>query len=322
MNTTVATPQSRHLPDTDPVFKESPVCLGYKIEYKSEFRNVRGESVFYTSGAEPSLIRPVTKPRLRILHTKTRGCFTAHPLGLNINEITGEININASNSGMRYTIEFTPHGKTCVARTHIVISGISYEGGIFSLSNQQGYICQPLFYGDKQNSEEVPSRKIPSGRFGFIPDNQKPTGDLQGLSIDPQTGEINVGETVKSGGLGFRRGEDLPQNGTCKEFSVFYQLNLDDSRKSMLQKTSVHVHFFDTVDQIPEDLLKRLQFQQFFIHRNTFALPLLLGMSLTSMADSPWTALGALVLTLSTMLWANVSGKTTSTRPPEIIITT
>jgi hypothetical protein len=320
MNTTIATPQKQPTRNTDPVFKESPLCLGYRLDYKSEFRNARGEPVFYTSGDQPYLIRPVVRPRLRLFHTKPRGCFAAYPLGLDIDQNTGEININASNSGMRYTIEFTPHGKSCVARTHVVISGIAYEGGVFSLSNDQEYICRPLFYGDRQNSDGVPSRIIPAGKFGFIPDNEKPTGDLKGLIIDPQTGEINIAETVKSGGLGFRRGEDFPENGTCKEFSVFYQLNLDDSRKSMQQKTSVRVHFFDTREDIPEDLLKRLNIQQHFIHKNALPLPLLLATSLSIFPESPWSAVAFLLAALSSLLFLNLTD-TTSSRPSETVIT-
>jgi hypothetical protein len=235
------------------LWEDAPPCTGYRIRYRSETVNKYNEPVFYTT-EEPYLVSPDLQP-------KGDGCFSANPRGLNIDAATGEIDVNNSHTGIRYKVDFMPCGKPCTAQTTVVIGGIGYEGGIFSLSSPDELTSKPYYYGSNRE-EEVPTWNVPPGRFGYIPEGVKPTADLLGLNINEETGAIDLRSTVKNGGLGYRGGnQGFPENGTSKEFKVYYRLNTKD-RESRLGYTTLRIHFYDSEDLIPEELLARIRQQK------------------------------------------------------------
>jgi hypothetical protein len=294
------------------LWEDAPPCSGYSIRYRSETVNKNKEPVFYTR-EEPYLVPPVLRPRVA-------GCFSSNPGGLNLDPRTGEIDINNSDTGIRYKVDFMPCGKPCTAQTSVVIGGIGYEGGVFSLSSNEALVSNPFYYGSNKG-EEVPSRRVPPGRFGYIPEGVKPTANLLGLKIDEKTGMIDLKATIKNGGLGFRGGDQgLPENGSSKEFKVYYRLDTTD-RESRLSHTTLRIHYFDTVDLIPEELLARITQQKNSIHWQSFTLPLMLGSPFTWFSDAPWDILMALGAALSSLLLLNTHKSDNPLRPPEHCVT-
>jgi hypothetical protein len=312
--------RNRYSLNSDRLWEPAPLCKGYKIRYKSKWKNAEGDPVFYKKGNEPLLVAPLTRPQVH-------GCYSAYPGGLDIDKDTGEIDINNSNTGIRYVVEFTPCGQQCAARTTVIIGGVFWQGSLTSLSSNEPLISVPYYFGHEPN-QEVPSRKAPASRYGYIPENVKPTANLKGLFINPDTGEIDLKATIKSGALGFRREEELPVNGSSKDFKVYYQLDIPQSRE-VLNYSTLRIHFFDHEEDIPEELLARIRqqnnsiFTQGKVGREILTkalpLPLLLGIPLVGVSDSPWEALAALLATLTSFLFLNAASDQ-PLRPPEHVI--
>jgi hypothetical protein len=298
--------------ESERLWEDPAPCKGYRIRYRSETVNKFKEPVFYTKN-DPYQVSPILRP-------KVHGCFSAKPGGLKINPATGEIDINNSDTGIRYKVDFMPCGKSCTAQTTVVIGGIGYEGGVFSLSSTAELTSRPYYYGSNKE-EDVPTWNVPPGRFGYVPENVKRTADLQGLRINEQTGTIDLRDTIKSGGLGYRSGDQgLPENGTSKEFKVYYRLDTPD-RESRLSHTTIRIHFFETEDLIPEELLARIKQQKGSIHWQGFTLPLMLGTPFTWCSDAPWDLLAVLAAGLTSLLLLNTQQSNNPLRPPEHCVT-
>ncbi|QMU29982.1 hypothetical protein [Adhaeribacter radiodurans] len=323
--------KTRYNRDSDRLWEESPSCSEYRIEYiiayKSKYLNAYKEPVFYKKQEEPNRVAPK-------ISSDGPGFFHAYPGGLNIDPRTGEIDINDSDAGVRYTVEFSPCGRDCVARTHVVISGVGYEGGIFSLTETpaDALFINPFYFGSTSPDEEirsdkVPARPAPSGEYGINPEpNQKPTADLIGLILDPKSGTIDLRKTIESGALGFRQITDnpndrFPQNGVSKDFTIYYRL-FSGPGKEVLNKTNVRIHFFDAEDDIPEELKVRMRQQSNSIFRQSLPLPLLLGIALSSLPDTSWEILTTLLTVLSSFLFLMARAKESNSPliPPEICI--
>jgi hypothetical protein len=302
---------SRYSLDSERLWEDTPTCNAFRIRYRSESLNKNKEPVFFTR-AEPYLVSPVRRVKLP-------GCFSAHPGGLNIDPATGEIDINQSDTGTRYQVNFMPCGHTCTAKAAVVIAGIGYEGGVFSLSSPEELASRPYYYGDNPR-EEVPTRNVPPGRFGYIPDNVKPTANLLGLKINEQTGAIDLRDTIRSGALGFRRDQEFPENGASKEFKVYYRLQ-PAAREEQSGHTTLRIHFYDSADLIPEELLARIKQQKGSLYWQGFALPLVLGTPYTWFSDSPWEVLVAAAAALTSLLFLTTRESNNPLRPPEHCVT-
>lgn len=319
----------RYSRKSDKLWEEGPQCSNTKVKfnfaYKSRYQNAYGEPVFYIKKEEPNRIFPVTSGRMP-------GFYNAYPGGLNIDPQTGEIDINDSNAGARYTVEFTPCGANCVVRTQVVISGIGFEGGVFSLSSPGDLNIRPFYFGstspeEEFPSQEVPSRRTPSGEFGLNPEpNQKPTADLVGLALDRKSASIDLRETIKSGALGFRRNPDgtcdeFPVNGASKDFTIYYRLAKGPGQ-DVLHKTKVRVHFFDTEADMPEDLKVRIRQQNNSIFRRSLPLAMLPAMSWAFVSDSPWDLLPGLFATISSFLFLMSKARESNDplTPPEVCV--
>jgi hypothetical protein len=312
LNAAVAKSKDRYSMKSERLWEPGILNPNYRIRYRSEWTNKNGDPVFYRNGDEPWLVSPVIYP-------KVHGSYRANPGGLNIDENTGQIDVNNSDTGISYEVEFMPCGKRGVARTQVVMAGVSFPGGILSLSSDQPLIARPHYYG--HNPElDVPSEIAPTGRYGYIPENVKPSANLRGLFIDERTGEIDLRKTIASGALGFRQdGTQLPVSGTTKEFRVYYQLDTSPNRE-VLNYTAVRVHFFDTEDDIPDELLARLRQTHNSIFQKMLVLPLVLAMPYAWWTEAPWEALAALMAALSSLLFLNAHESNHPLRPPEQVI--
>lgn len=312
LNAAVGKTKNRYSLKSERLWEPGLVNRRYRIKYRSEWKNKNGDPVFYRNGDEPWLVSPRIYPKMH-------GSYRANPGGLNIDENTGQIDVNNSDTGICYDVEYMPCGKRGVARTRVVMGGVGFTGSISSLSSDQSLIARPHYYGHDPQLD-VPAEKAPPGRYGYVPENVKPSANLRGLFIDERTGEIDLRKTIESGALGFRQdGTRLPANGASKEFRIYYQLETSP-HKEVLNYTTVRVHFFDTEEDIPDELLARLRQTQNSIFQKALALPLMLAMPYAWWSDAPWEALAALLAALSSLLFLNAHESNNPLRPPEQII--
>jgi hypothetical protein len=77
----------------------------------------------------------------------------------------------------------------------------------------------------------------------------------QGLSVSPTNGSINLANSLRHGLFG-----NDPRNGDTKEIPIYYRLG-DGSRQSLL-KSTVIVHYFNTLADVPAYLLIACQTSQ------------------------------------------------------------
>jgi hypothetical protein len=330
-----ATSKAYYSDESERLWEDGPLCPEFKdaeynendiIFYPSDYRNAYNEPVFYQSGQGEYLAKPV-------VNAQEPGFFRAYPGGLNIDPHTGVIDINHSDAGIRYTIEFWPLERACVARTKVVISGIVYMGYSRSISltdprHEDLLILKPYYFGSTAdtNSAKIPAPGAPAGKFGIYP-TKYPTADLVGLAINPDTGEINLRETILGQwALGVAKnpdgtGGEFPANGVSKDFTIYYQLHTGPGT-GVLNKTRLTIHFYNTDRDIPKDLRVRFRQQYYSIYRRSLPLPLLLGMPLTFSSDAPWEALAGLAAALSSFLFLQngASGSNDPMHPREVII--
>jgi hypothetical protein len=310
----------RYSLQSERLWEKGPVNTRFKIKYRSDWQNKNGDPVFYRKGDDPLLVAPVITPKLD-------GCFAAYPGGLNIDPVTGEIDINNSDTGISYEVEFTPCGQQSVAVTTVVIGGVGFQGGISSLSGDAPITSKPHYFSHDR-SRDVPSLAEATGRYGYIPEKVRRTGNLLGLTINERTGEIDIRKTISSGALGFRPEGGFPVNGTSKEFRIYYQLD-DAPNKEVDSFTAVRIHFFDTQDDIPDELLARMRQTRNTIFQKTPgilgqqapALALLLGVPMAWGTDWPGEALAALMAALTSWLFLNAHETNNPLRPPEHVVT-
>jgi len=305
-------PDTHYGKDSDLLWERGKLDPRYKVSYESDWVNRNGEPVFYRRGEEPWIVSPE-------LHSGRPGCFRSNPGGLQIDPATGKIDVNHSDTGIRYEVEFAPCGRKGVARTVVVMGGIGYEGTLSSLSGDQPLMARPHYYGHDPELE-VPSYRVPSGRYGYIPDPVKPTADLKGLAIDERTGEIDLRKTILGGALGYRADGRIPENGASKDFKVYYQAEGSPSREA-LNYTSLRIHFYDTEADVPEDLLVRIRQQHNSIFQQAIGLPLALGLPYAWAGDTPWEVLAGLAAALSGLFLLNIRESNHPLRPPEHVVT-
>lgn len=191
-----------------------------------------GDSIIY--------LQPQTNDYV-IFPTETRpGTYTGFPEGIEIDDITGAINVSKSETGLRYRITHTATDGT-VTSTKIVLSGITFPDKYYHLS-QNDSIAFPVYNAD-------PSRTLPMAGSIFDEGNGANTG---GCSVTTTNGQINLAQSVRNGIFG-----TIPQNDVRKDFEIVYRLN-DGSNKAV-NKLKVRLYYYERMADVPADLLEILQ---------------------------------------------------------------
>lgn len=189
-----------------------------------------------------------------------KGTYVALPVGLVIDPNTGGIDVKKSESGLVYKVGYIAKGSKDTCFTKIIIGGITYVDGIHRLS-QGDTLAVPVYNGDL-NAGPVCGANGMFTDCEFDDDEDDDNGDGlldeppvgSGLNkmkvrVDKKTGVISLRRSVLDGLFGI-----IPVSGRSVTGTMYYRL-ADCSNKD-LRKIEVKITYYNSLSQVPKDLLK------------------------------------------------------------------
>jgi hypothetical protein len=215
------------------------------------------DTIFYVSDSAVNVVRP-TNP--------ATGTYTVFPEGLFIDGITGEIDINKSESGLRYRVSFQPTGSSQVCNWEMIIAGINYEDKIYIL-DQNDTLALPIFDAnrtaiipcdddddddDDEDEDEDEDDDDDSCKFDDDEGTGAPTLASLGIKIGTSSGKINLKKTLENGTFGAS-----PVNGTTVDAKLFYRLN--DASLRARNSLDIRLYYFEKLADVPQSLLDEIE---------------------------------------------------------------
>jgi hypothetical protein len=182
------------------------------------------DSVFYVQNANDYFVNPVIVKK---------GTFSGFPDGLDIDQNTGVINVNKSETGLKYKVSFVPADGADIISSSIIISGINYTDKIYNLSLNDS-IAAPVYNANK-------SLAIP-GANGNIFDASGGCKKV-GITVDPNNGIINLAKTIRNQGI---------DTGSTAEVKLVYKIN--DNSHGAPNGINVKIYFYRTANEVPQYL--------------------------------------------------------------------
>jgi hypothetical protein len=194
-----------------------------------------GDSIFYVKeGEDENVILP--KGNLK-------GKFSGFPEGIEIDELTGAINVDKSETGLRYRITFIPDSSPQdTLSTIVLLSGISYLDKIYYIDKNQN-TANPVYDGRTEN--------VLPGAGGQSVFDEGGGCNGVGVAVNISDGSIDLAKTMSNGVFG-----DVPKNGAQKEVELRYRIS-DKSNKA-LNKLKVKLYYFETTNDITPDLVAEM----------------------------------------------------------------
>jgi hypothetical protein len=189
-----------------------------------------GDSIFYLRSTG-NIVSPLPINRA--------GKFIGFPKGIELDEITGKIDLAESEMGLRYRIMFVPDGSRDTISTKIVLAGINFYDGIYRLS-QGDSIAMPIY-----NAKGVP---YAPGLFGTGLNNSFDDGNgcnSQGCAVSSVNGRINLAKSLRDGAI-------TSNHDSQKEFTYYYKM--DDASGKSLNKLKVKLYYYQKRADIPQYL--------------------------------------------------------------------
>jgi hypothetical protein len=165
------------------------------------------------------------------------GVYSSFPDGLEIDPSTGDINVNKSETGLKYLVTFTPASGD-VKTSYIIISGINYYDKIFNLSAGDS-IAVPVYNANDKIA-------LPNANNSDIFDQNGGCKNA-GIAVDPTNAIINLAKTVRNQGI---------DTGATQEVKLAYRIN--DNSNQALNGLNVKIYFYRTASEIPQYLLDLL----------------------------------------------------------------
>src|ERR1022692_127650 len=89
-----------------------------------------GDSILYLQPSNGDyIVKPINNP--------ASGQYFAWPVGMNINQYTGAIDISRSETGLRYSIGYVKNGTADTCLQTMILAGASYADSIYVLANSE-----------------------------------------------------------------------------------------------------------------------------------------------------------------------------------------
>lgn len=203
------------------------------------------DTVFYINDGASYKILPLQN---------LNGIFSSIPEGLALDSLTGEIDINASETGLRYRVSFSPANSDQSCELDIVISGVNYLDKIYVI-DQQERIAFPVFNGDSSGVSPCPEDDDDDDDDDCKFDEDGPDGtDLSdiGIEVSASTGEIDLEQTILNSAFGIN-----PANGAILDATMYYRLN--DSSLKALNSIAIRLFYFETLTDVPQSLIDEIE---------------------------------------------------------------
>lgn len=211
-------------------------------------------------------IRPGQNYSIAPLNSAT-GKYSSTPDGLALNTDTGVIDVNASETGLKYKISFTPTGSTQVCETFLTIGGVNYLDGVFIINQNQLFVS-PVYNGNPDlllpcpDDDGTGSGSGDDNSCDF--DAENPTGELLedlGFEIDSK-GVIDLEETIDNGTFG-----TIPVNGTILDVEMYYKIN--DESALALNKIPLRFFYYAKLSDVPKEVLDDIEEKRNLINEST-----------------------------------------------------
>lgn len=182
------------------------------------------------------------------------GTFRSLPDGLAIDPKTGEIDINASETGLKYKIILENELQQTACSYTLTIGGINYIDRPFVLG--QGETRITLTYNSSISGVTPCDMEDHQEECHF--DVKGPDGnrisDL-GVAINGRNGVIDLEKTVSSDFFG-----QNPTNGQEIDVEMYYRL--PDESDGALNSISLRFFYFETMGDVPRQLLEEIDERQ------------------------------------------------------------
>jgi hypothetical protein len=194
----------------------------------TDFKLAYGDSTIYLKEqAEDYFVLP---------DQQAEGTYSAFPIGIEIDQRSGAINVSQSETGLRYRVSFTSvQGDNY--QTMILLSGINYTDHFHKLV-QGDSVSTPLYNVDQT---------LPAASFDY--DN---TARNAGLVINRATGAINLKASIRNGLFG-----PNPVNDSRKEVAIKYRIN--DQSRNAANSIKVLFYWYGTMEDVPADVKQLIQ---------------------------------------------------------------
>ena len=213
-----------------------------------------GDSILYVRGDE------ATAYQFKPTNNLGTGTYVAWPAGISIDPKTGIIDASKSEPGSRYNVGFVSASTGDTAYNQVIVDGVTYVDGIYALDSKDS-VLSPYYNTSAVTpwSSEDKAAAFVGGKthtsFFDAPLAGVLSANEQGLAVSATDGSINLANSVRQGLFGSN-----PQNGDTKEIPIYYRLG-DASRHSLL-KSTVIVHYYNTLADVPVALLASCQASQ------------------------------------------------------------
>lgn len=223
-----------------------------------------GDSIFYLRYQPGNyIVSPVSKPA-------GAGYFKAIPLGLQIDSVTGNINVSQSETGIRYKVFYFSMSGVKLDSTKIVVSGIDYMDQIIEIAaTPNTYDTAFPLYNAKRNPP-LPCGDDDEDDDGDIDDDDNAcvfdetdldddgNDDIPGviqdkLLVDIKKGTIDAEASFHAGVFG----SSNPANGITRDFTFYYRLQ--DPSNRALNRITVRLYHYKKRSDIPQWLIQLLQ---------------------------------------------------------------
>jgi hypothetical protein len=189
-----------------------------------------GDSILYQQNQATDYIVTPVKSTLA-------GVYTGFPEGIELDPVTGAINVSKSEMGLRYRISFLPSGSKDTLSTIVLLSGINYYDGFYKL-NTADSILKPVYNASLANA-------VPGVNNGSVFDEGSGCNSA-GCNVNLAAGSINLAQTVRNGVFGA-----TPTNNDRHEFLLNYRIN-DKSGKA-LNSLKVKLYFFKSMADVTQE---------------------------------------------------------------------
>ena len=213
-----------------------------------------GDSILYVRGDQAAAYQ--FKPTNNL----GTGTYVAWPAGITIDPKTGIIDASKSEPGSRYNVGFVSASTGDTAYNQVIVDGVTYVDGIYALDSKDSVLS--AYY----NTSAVTPWSADGKEAAFLGGHARvshfdapvagvASANQLGLDVSTTDGSINLANSVRQGLFGSN-----PHNGDTKEIPIYYRLG-DGSRHSLL-KSTVIVHYYNTLADVPAALLASCQASQ------------------------------------------------------------